>query len=174
MINALMRILKTTDANIALGALDDVDEETDDVFLWIDENLPKEYTLQEDLARAYDNMSMADVFRGRIRRRQHWRFLVYINSLLTAGVALSKKEKYHGFSKYTRTTRILNMWQFNQKNARRKSIAGKLANKTHTSAKRVVKDTLPYLRHIFKHNKEEAEKISRYLELDEEEIAYLK
>ncbi len=174
MINALMRIFKTTDANVALPALDDVDEEIDDVFLWVDENLPKEYKKPEDLAKAYDTMSMADVFRGRIMRWQHWRFLSYVNNLLTAGIALSKKEKYPGFNKYTRTTRILNLWQFNQKNAKRKSIAKKIGEKTHTSSKRVINDTLPYLRVIFKKNKEHSEKLAEFFELDKEEVAYLR
>jgi replication factor C large subunit len=173
MINALMRIFKTTDPQVALPALDDVDEEIDDVFLWIDENLPKEYKNKEDLARAYDILSRADVLRGRISRWQHWRFLSYINDLLTAGIALSKTEKYPGFNKYTRTTRILNMWQFNQKNAKRKSIAEKIALKTHTSSKRVVNDTLPYLKIVFKKNKEEANRLAEYFELDKEELAYL-
>jgi len=174
MINALMRIFKTTDPNIALPALEDVDEDIDDAFLWIDENLPKEYKGAEDLAKAYDILSLADVYRGRIRRRQHWRFLVYINNLLTAGIALSKQERYPGFNKYTRTTRILNLWQFNQKNAKRKAIAAKIAEKTHTSSKRAIKDTLPYVKLIFKKNKEEAGRLAEFFNLDKEEIAYLK
>ena len=174
MINALMRILKTTSPEVALPALEDVDEDTDEIFLWIDENLPKEYKDHEDLAKAYDVLSRADVFRGRILRRQHWRFLVYINDLLTAGIALSKKERYPGFNKYTRTTRILKMWMFNQKNAKRKSIAGKIAEKTHTSSRRAIQDTLPYVRVIFKKNKAEAEKLAEFFEFDDAEIDYLK
>lgn len=173
MINALMRIFKTTNPDVALSALDDVDEDIDEVFLWVEENLPREYTKKEDLAKAYDCLSLADIFRQRIRRRQHWRFLVYINNLLTAGIALSKKEKYAGFNKYTRTTRILRMWQWNMKTQKRKSIVAKIAQKTHTSSKRVLQDTLPYLRPIFKNNKQEANKLAEYFELDKEEVAYL-
>ena len=169
----LMRILKTTKPEVALPALDDVDEDTDQVFLWIDENLPKEYKNIDDLARAYDNLSLADVFRGRIKKRQHWRFLVYINNLLTAGIALAKKERYPGFNKYTRTRRILKLWQFNLKNAKRKSIARKIAEKTHTSSKRVIQDTLPYVRLIYKKNAVVANKLSKYFDLNKEEVAYL-
>jgi replication factor C large subunit len=174
MINALMRIFKTTNPDVALPALDDVDEDVDQVFLWIEENLPKEYTKPKDLVRAFDNLSTADVFRGRIKRRQHWRFLVYIYNLLTAGIALSKDERYKGFNKYTRTTRILRMWQYNQKFAKRKSIVSKVAKKTHSSSKTVLQDTLPYLRVIFKNNTIEAEKLANYFELDNAESAYLK
>ena len=173
MISALMRIFKTTNPDVALAALDDVDEDHDQIFLWIDENLPKEYKKPEDLARAYDNLSIADVFRRRIKKRQHWRFLVYIYNLLTAGIALSKKEKYPGFNKYTRTTRILRMWQFNMKNAKKKGIAEKIANKTHTSKKRVIKDTLPFIKIIFKNNKNQANKLAEYFEFDNAEVGYL-
>lgn len=173
MINALMRIFKTTNPEVALPALDDVDEDIDEVFLWVEENLPREYKKKDDIAKAYDNLSLADVFRGRIKRRQHWRFLVYINNLLTAGIALSKKERYSGFNKYTRTTRILRMWQWNMKTQKRKSIVNKIAEKTHTSSRTVLQDTLPYLRPIFKHNKQESVKLAEFFELDKEEVAYL-
>jgi replication factor C large subunit len=92
--SALLKIFKTTDANIARNALNNIDEDFDKVMLWIDENLPKEYIIPEDLARAYDKVSKADVFSRRIRRRQHWRFLIYINALLSAGIATAKDEKY--------------------------------------------------------------------------------
>jgi replication factor C large subunit len=170
-INALMRIFKTTSPEIALPALDDCDEELDDIFLWIDENLPKEYKDIKDLAKAYDILSLADVFRGRIARRQHWRFRVYINDLLTAGIALSKKEKYSGFNKYQRTTRVLRIWQSNQKNAKRDAIAIKIAEKTHTSKRRVIKDTLPYIRTIFKTKK--GNELADYFGLEKEEVMYL-
>ena len=99
MINALMRIFKTLDPKIAISSFDEVGEDTNKRFLWMDENLPKEYTKSKDISNAYEQLSRADVFQGRIRRWQHWRFLVYINILLSAGIALSKDEKYKGFSK---------------------------------------------------------------------------
>ncbi|GAJ22865.1 unnamed protein product, partial [marine sediment metagenome] len=89
MINALIKIFKTTDPAVAQNAFEDVEENTDQIFLWIDENLPLEYDKPADLARAYDKLSKADVFRGRIKRWQHWRYLVYINDLLTMGIAVS-------------------------------------------------------------------------------------
>jgi replication factor C large subunit len=172
-INALMRIFKTTDPLVALDSLKDIDEDVDDIFLWIDENISREYTLPEDLKNAYDNLSLADIFRRRIRRREYWRFLVYISDLLSAGIALSKKEKYHGFNKYQRTTRILNIWQANLRNAKKKAITVKIAKKTHSSKRTVEADTLPYIRSLFKQNKDKAREIAAFLELEKEEIDYL-
>jgi replication factor C large subunit len=172
-INALMRIFKTTHAEIARPAFADVDEDLDKIFLWMDENLPKEYLKEEDLEKGYDALSKADVFFGRIRRWQYYRFYVYIYDLLTAGVALAKKEKYHGFLSYRPTTRILKIWMANQKNLKKKAIAAKIAEKTHTSTKVALHSTLPYLQVMFKKNKKEGLKLAEYFDLDQEEIGWL-
>ena len=174
MIDALMRIFKSTKASVILPALDNVDEDMDQFFFWIDENLPKEYTKIKDLAAAYDNISLADVFKGRIRKWQYWRYLVYVKLLLTAGVGLAKEEKYPGFNKYTKTTRILKMWQANMKNMKKKSISEKISDVSHTSTKRAMHDIYPYLKLIFQNSKEMAITIADDLELDDGEIAYLK
>ena len=91
MINALFKVFKTTDHKVAIAAFDNIEEDLDEQLLWLDENLPREYTKPEDLAKAYDKLSKADVFNRRIKRWQHYRFLVYINALITAGIAVSKK-----------------------------------------------------------------------------------
>ena len=172
MINALMRIFKTLDPKIAISAFDDVEEDTNKRFLWIDENLPKEYTKSKDIANAYNQLSRADVFRGRIRRWQHWRFLVYINALLSAGIALSKDEKYKGFTKYGPTKRILKIWQANITNQKRKAIAEKIAEKTHISIKRSFQQ-IPYIKAISK-NKNFADLLKQEFKLEKEEISWLK
>jgi len=174
MISALMKVFKTTDINIAIRAFENVEEDIGKQFLWIDQNLPEEYQKPEDLARAYDCLSRADVFKGRIRRWQHWRFLVYVNALISAGVAVAKDEKYKGFTSYKPTTRILKLWRANMKYQKRKSIASKIAEKTHTSSKRALQDTLPYLSLIFKKNKELSGKLAKEFELDKDEVEWLK
>ena len=172
-LNALLKIFKTTDPKIAIESFDNVQEDLDQCFLWVDENLPHEYTKQADLARAYDHLSRADVFRGRIKRWQHWRFLVYQNALLSAGVAVSKDEKYKKFVQYKPTGRILKLWWAKQKNMKKKEIAGKIAKRTHTSTKQIMKD-FEYFRQIFKNNKEMANQLTDELELDKEEIDWLR
>jgi replication factor C large subunit len=172
MMSALVKIFKNSDPKIAVQALDNVDEDLDEAFLWIDENLPKEYSDPQSLADSYDYLSKADVFRRRIRRWQHWRFMVYISALITGGVAVSKKEKNKEYVKYTPTTRILKIWRANMKYQKRKAISLKIAEHTHTSAKEVMKDWF-YYKQMFK-DKAMAENISRELELDKEELDYLR
>ncbi|MEK6951324.1 MAG: replication factor C large subunit [Nanoarchaeota archaeon] len=174
--NALTLIFKSSSIETALPALEDVDMDLQEVIPWIDENLPKEYLQPAALAKAYEFLSRADIFQGRIRRQQHWRFLVYINSLLTAGISSAKKEKNTNPVQYNRTMRFLRMWQAKMKWAKKKEIAGKLAAATHTSHK-VAYEQVPYLEVIFQKSRgkgKEAEEITRELRLEEEEVEWLR
>lgn len=171
-LQALVKIFKTTDHTIALTALNDVNEDINQVFLWIDENLSKEYKKPQDLARAYMALSKADVYRGRIKRRQHWRFLVYINALLTAGIATAKDEKYKEFVQYKQTMRLLRIWQANMSNAKKKSISLKIAKTTHTSTKRIINDFELY-RVMFK-QKKLGKELAEYFKIDDDEFKWLK
>lgn len=173
-IQALVKVFKTTDIDVALKAFDNVDEDLDKIFLWVDENLPNEYTKPVDLARGFEALSNADVFKGRIMRWQYYRFYVYCYNLLSAGVAVAKDDKYKSFINYKPTSRILKLWIAKQKNLKKKAISEKIGDKTHTSTKRALQDTLPYLRPIFKKNKKEADKLTHYLDLDGEQVEWMK
>lgn len=164
---ALIKIFKTTDASIALSALDNANENLDEVILWLDENLPKEYS-NDSLPLAYNYLSRADVFRGRIRRWQHWRFLVYVSSLITAGIAISKTEKKPGFIEYKRSGRILKMWISNQKLARQRSIAKKLASLCHCSVSKSF-SFMPFLKKAMCSDEE----THRLLNLDDADVEWL-
>jgi len=167
-LQALVKILKNSNAGVALGAFDNVKEDLDQRILWLDHNMPLEYTNAEDRAKAYYYMSRADLFKKRIRRWQHWRFLVYINAFLTAGIATSKKKKYDKFLKYERTGRLLKMFWAKQKSFKKKSIAEKIAKHTHSSSKQILKD-FDYYKLILKRNKN----IQIELDLEKEEVAWL-
>jgi len=172
-IQALVKIFKSTDPETALGSLDQVQENMDESLLWIDENLPKEYTNPPDLARAYDALSKADVYRGRIRRWQYWRYLVYVNALMTAGVAVAKDKKSAQVVQYKRAGRLLKMWMGKQRNARRTRVAEKLSEKTHCSTKKVLHHTLPHIKHIYQQKHASMSAITEELDLDEEELEWL-
>jgi len=135
--------------------------------LWLDENLPLEYK-GEELIDAYNMMSKADVFKGRIRRMQYWRFLVYVNTFLGVGVALSKKNVKSGFVRYKKSERILRLWRAKMSNSKRDSIAEKISKKTHTSKKKTLGE-FTYFKIMLKNNKELCEE----LDFNEEEIKWV-
>lgn len=152
---ALQLIFKSKHIPDVLPAFEHVDLELDEFFLWIDENLPKEYLTIEELSKAYHMLSTADIFKRRITRWQHWRFLTYIYTFLTAGIALAKHEKKNGFVQYQRSTRLLKIWIANQRKAKKKAIAEKLGDELHGSTREITQQILPYVRLMLQKNKKE-------------------
>jgi len=120
--NTLKQIFQQLPTKETLFLYDKVSLSLDEVLLWLEENLPLEYK-GEELYKAFQALSKADVFRGRIHRQQHWRFLVYQNFLLSYGIATAKKQIKIGFTKYKRPSRILKIWLLNQKQKYKKSIS---------------------------------------------------
>jgi replication factor C large subunit len=144
---------------------DNVDLELDEILLWIEENIPYEYQ-GKALAKAYDSLSKADVFRGRIYRQQYYRFLVYQNFFLTAGISSATKIKNNKFVSYKKPQRILKIWLSNQKNIKKKSIVTKYAQYSHMSKKKAMKE-YAFLPLILDRKAEDR------LDLDENERQYL-
>ncbi|MFH1802902.1 MAG: replication factor C large subunit [archaeon] len=162
--NVLRRLFK--ERQPFLDLLDTTDESLDQVLLWIEENIPREYK-NEALAKAYYALGQADVFRGRIYKNQSWRFLVYQNIFQSAGISYAKDAALDGFTKYERPKRILKIWLNNQKIAKKKTIAKKYARMVHCSSKRALRDfpiLVPMLRQ---------ESVQQKLKMSDEEIAYI-
>ncbi|MEK6952784.1 MAG: replication factor C large subunit [Nanoarchaeota archaeon] len=166
---ALNLIFKGREIGKVVNSIEKTDVDLDEAFLWIDENLPLQYLKNKDLFSAYESLSKADIFNGRIIRWQYWRFLVYRNFFMTAGVALSKEDKYINFSSYRRSSKLLKLFWAKQKNLKKISICEKISEKNHVSVKRAVKDVYPYIKLIYKSGRKIDE-----LDLDEEEIEYLR
>ncbi len=166
--NSLRRIFKEKPSNDMLSMFDSVNMSIDDIILWLEENIPTEYS-GEELARAYDLLSKADIFKGRIYKQQYWRFLLYENIFLSYGIASSKKKPKTGFTSYKKPTRILQIWMNNQKTIQKKTICEKYSHYVHVSQKRAMNE-FPIIKQIIKSNPE----IQKELKLEEDEIEYLK
>jgi replication factor C large subunit len=163
--NLLRVIFKSKDTELILQTFDKTNLNFDEIKIWIEENLPKEYSGVE-LKDAFDSFSKADVFKGRIIRRQHWRFLVYQKYFMSVGVAIAKRESKKGFVNYEQSKRILKMWIAKMKYGKKKSICEKIANNCHTSYKKSMKEIFPHAQLFLKQEKD-------YLDLSEEEFDWL-
>ena len=139
----------------------------DEILLWIEENIPREYK-NEALVNAYYALGKADVFRGRIYRQQHWRFLQYQNIFQSAGISYAKKIPLSGFTSYERPKRVLKIWMHNQKTEKKKTISRKYARLVHCSTKRIMRD-FELLKPILRNPK-----VQKQLDLSEEETLFLK
>lgn len=162
--NILRRLFKERDD--FLGLFDKSDLSLDQIMLWIEENIPKEYK-NEALARAYLALANADLFRGRIYKNQSWRFLVYQNAFQSAGVSYAKSAPLPGFTKYEKPGRIFKIYLSNQKHAKKKTIAKKYARYTHCSTKRAMQD-FELIKPVIKQ-----EDVQKKLKFSEDEIAFV-
>lgn len=162
--NILRRIFK--ERSDFLDIFDTTSMSLDEILLWIEENIPKEYK-NEALAKAYYALGNADVFRGRIYMNQSWRFLIYQNIFQSAGISFAKSKPNSGFVKYEKPKRILKIWINNQKQEKKKAIAKKYAKMVHCSVKRIMRD-FNILKPIM-----EKPNIQSQLKLTEDEIDFL-
>jgi replication factor C large subunit len=164
---AMKFVLQTMPSKDTISTFDKTNLHIDDVILWMEKNIPKEYSGKE-LERAFDLLSKTDVFRGRIYKQQYWRFLVYENFFLSYGISSAKKQPKTKYVSYEKPSRILQIWLNNQKTAKIKTIAEKYARLTHIGQKRAMHE-FPIIKQIINSNPE----IKKQLKLNEEEIEYL-
>tara|TARA_Y100000310_G_scaffold269239_1_gene282312 strand:- start:7396 stop:8610 length:1215 start_codon:yes stop_codon:yes gene_type:complete len=163
--DALKKVFQSPTDNKTIRVFDDSQMQLNEISLWIEENIPLEYK-GSALLKAHKCLSRADLFKGRIYRQQYWRFLVYQNFFLSAGISSSTKLKYNKFTQYKRPSRILKIWLSNQKNAKKKSIMIKYAKETHMSKKKANKENflLPFILN---------QQAQKKLDLNEKEQEYL-
>lgn len=169
--DSIRTVLKADNFKEANNAMQGVDDRG--MFVkWIEENIPLEYEKPEDIERAFERLSRADVFEGRIIRRQHWGFMRYSNVLATAGVALAKEEPYHKFVKYQFPKIISALGRSRGERAMSRAVGLKVGSKCHVSSKEAVELFLPILKLLCKES-ENVEKVQDYFGFEDEEMEYI-
>jgi replication factor C large subunit len=163
--DALKQVFQNQTEKNIVNIYDNTKMELNEISLWVEENIPLEYSGQA-LLKAQECLSKADVFKGRIYRQQHWRFLVYQNFFLSAGISSATKLKNNRFTSYKRPTRVLKIWLANQKNAKKKSIINKYSQHCHLSKRKANKEgfLLPFILN---------QQAQKKLDLNESEKQYL-
>jgi replication factor C large subunit len=144
------------------------DIDYDSIKLWVDENIPYEYQTRHDRDAAYDSLSRADIFDGRIRK-QKWSLMKYSIDLCVAGVALAKTGVYRHFVKYAFPSYLRNMARTVEKRAMLKSVGKKIGRKVHASA-RDSREYIPLLKELGKRHPEE---LMDYYDFEDDELAFV-
>lgn len=170
---AVRTIFKTSHAQKATQTVYGLDETPDFVLLWLDENLPVEYKNPDDLVRGYDALSRADVFLGRVSRRQHYGLWGYANDMMTAGIATAKRKRYGGFTPYKFPSWLKKMSRSRQTRYLQRSISGKVGGICHTSSSTAWESMVPTFKFLFSNDREFLVEYGRKLALDPEELAFL-
>ena len=173
MYDLMGEILHGSNAQKAKRTMMDIGETPDFVLKWLDENVPLEYKEHEDLERAFERLSRADIFLGRVHRRQYYGFWSYATDNMALGVTLSKKKMYHAWVQYRFPFTIMRL--ASSKNARgvEGDVILKIGRECHASKAQTQTDILPYFQTLYQVNKQFRISMSLQLDVQQEEAAYL-
>jgi replication factor C large subunit len=172
--NVLRMILYGKTCSSAKQAVNLADIDVDMLFEWIYENVPDHLTDPHDLARAMDALSMADVYRGRIRATHDWSFTRYVIDFMAAGVAMARQNtRASGWIPFRFPSRIQMLSRSRADRATKLRIGRKIKHRCHISAIRASTEILPYLGIIFKNDPKMAAGLAKWLDLDSEMIGYI-
>lgn len=159
---AVALVFKTQDYQTARSAFWDVDIDPDMQILWLEENIPNEYQKPEEIKSAYEHLSRADVFNGRITKRQSWNLLKYVTELSSCGVAAAKKTNYNKFVRYKFPSYLQKMSYSIASRSILNSACKKVGERMHLSSREVLSQ-LKIMRPFILKNPE-------YYKLEESEI----
>ena len=145
-----------------------VDAEPSFLIELIAENIPREYEKVDELQKAYEKISLADIYLGRAFNTRVYSYWKYTYELMSLGVALSKEETYRKFSRFTNSSIFTMLSKSRAKRDLKDKVAKKMGEKLHTS-KKVVKEQFPYMEIMFQ-NDETAYELATYYGLTDDEV----
>jgi len=146
-----------------------IDQEPRETLLWVAENMPLVYSA-EDAAHAYYYLSRADVFLGRVRRRQYYKLWGYAMDLMTSGVSLARTERYH-FQRFKSPSYFAALARSRKDRDMKRSIYAKIAEKCHCSSGEASEYVI--MMKALEKKAERAASLCRFFQLDEDEILYI-
>lgn len=141
----------------------------DDLLMAIGDNMPLRYTEQRNLASAYDLVSQADMYRGRIGV-ENWHLLKYFYNLLSKAAAVSN-EPPKPFTLISPPIRVITLFWTKSKRMRLEGICSKIGQKCHVSRNCAKEDFVPFIKLILARDKKHP--MLHWLGLDSEEVDFL-
>lgn len=173
---AMQKIFKSTDCKKALESSYGLDESPEDLVHWMDENLPIQYARKdgdlEDIRTGFGYLSKADLYLGRVKKRQNYRMWRYASMLMVCGTALSKTRPYPGFIKYQQPSLWRRLGQTRSRRDIRDNIASKVGEHNFESMHYSRNNLLGFYSLMLK-DEASAIEVTANLELELEELMYL-
>jgi len=141
----------------------------DEFIMSVSDNLPRRYTDPDELAAAYDYVSQADVFRGRVGT-ENWHLLKYFYNALSEAAAVAP-ESYKPFEYISPPIRIITLFWTKGKRTMLDGICGKIGAQCHVSHEIAKHDFVPFIKSILQ--KQKSSPLASWLKLTPEEVDFL-
>ncbi|MDR2698710.1 MAG: replication factor C large subunit [Candidatus Methanoplasma sp.] len=169
----LEKMFRKSDPFGSRSALSDADTDPETAILWVDENLPYEYRDPGDLVRGYEKLSRADVFLGRVYRRQYYGMWPYASEMMTAGVSVSRMNGKISYERFRFPSYLAKMSRSRSVRELKSSMCYKVACHIHTSTKRVSMDVLGPLKAMALNDPQIRVMLAKEVFLEPEELGFL-
>jgi replication factor C large subunit len=153
----------------AINLLNRSSVDHDELLLSMSDNLPNRYTDLLELGKAYDLVSRADVFSGRIAK-ENWNLLRYFYNFL-AEAATVAPQSYRPFEFIMPPIRIITLFWTRGKRMKLENICSKIGSKCHVSRRKAKQDIIPYVKAILQEQK--SSPVAGWLKLEPEEVDYI-
>jgi replication factor C large subunit len=141
----------------------------DEFLMSVSDNLPKRYTNPDELAAAYNLVSQADMYRGRVGT-ENWHLLKYFYNDLSQAAAVAP-QSYKPFELITPPIRIITLFWTKGKRSMIDAICGKIGVQCHVSHSKAKNDFVPYIKAILQ--KQKSSPLIEWFEFTPEEVNYL-
>jgi replication factor C large subunit len=142
----------------------------DDFLLSVADNLPKRYSNPAELAAAFDFVSRADMFRGRIGT-ENWHLLKYFFSELGQAAAVAP-QSYKPFELISPPIRIITLFWTKGKRTMLDGICGKIGAQCHVSHAKAKQDFVPFVKELMQ-KKSCVAAVALWFKFTPEEIDFL-
>jgi hypothetical protein len=153
----------------AISLLNRSSADYDELLLSVSDNLPLRYADPVELGSAYDLISRADVFRGRIAM-ENWHLLRYFYNFL-AEAATVAPQSYRPFEFIMPPIRIITLFWTKSKRITMENVCAKIGSKCHVSRSKAKQDIVPYVKAILQKHK--SSPIGSWLKLESDEVDFL-
>ncbi len=141
----------------------------DEFILTVSDNLPKRYSNNEELSCAYDYVSQADVFRGRVGF-ENWHLLKYFYNSLAQAAAVNPNS-YKPFTFITPPIKIITLFWTKSKRTILGNICNKIGVKCHVSQDKAKSEFVPFIKSML--DKKKAHPILAWFNFTAEEVNFL-
>jgi replication factor C large subunit len=166
--DAVRTILKSKNPTRIKGAMRQVEADPSLLLEMVTENIPREYEKKDEIEKAYDMISEADIYLGRAFSTRVYTYWKYAYDFMSIGVALSKDETYKKFARYTNSSVYTMLSKSRSKRDLQSRVAEKIGEKLHTS-KKVAISQFPYFEVMFQ-NDDIAYNMMMYFGLEDDEV----
>ena len=141
----------------------------DEFLMSVSDNLPKRYTNPIELAAAYNFISQADIYRGRVGT-ENWHLLKYFFNSMSQAASVCP-QSYQPFELITPPIRIITLFWTKGKRSMLDAICGKIGAQCHVSHSKAKHDFVPYVKTLLQQQKTSA--LISWFNFTPEEVDFL-